>query len=380
MANYRYMVFILKYFVLNLVDPFEDFLKTNISNKLKLKKSIRIKLLIFLIKTKVVTRLVQNAARVRPDDVLNLPPDNKRRFRLESQITYVCLGDKEECAENYRKVGQSMQKFLFSLLKCNNVKVNYKDSLKFINDPEYYDKIIDAGSIEGIRSKLSTMQMKEILNAKVLFKYIGASMSADLVDFTQLHLCFPDPEFLYMFFQLINSKWTNLGMSLLSSSVKFVEKFYIPLDIFEGELVANQQFPQTRVRLLRDKGFFSGISKAFLTQRDFLSKKNLRRSMKPKYRDYFQHSLRSYSPFDRDAAKSTPVDSLTVRGNSQLDIRRAAPQNHQGAFSAKRAAIHFQRAQAAEEQHERQSRPALFQIGVGRNPERAERPLRVGRL
>lgn len=294
---------IIQYFFGHLIDPFYKFLEDHQAKKLEFKKLIRVKLLVFLVKTKVLIKFIDNCSNVDPEDILIKKSTCASRRKLESNTTYVFLGEKNKLIENYDKIGRNMQKFFFSLLKANDIKINYTESLHLINDPEYYDQIIDAEKLDQVEKKISSLETKDILGPMALLNYIGNTFNKNISDYAQLHVCFPDPEFLYLYYKLIDSRWTSMGMSILSSSVKCIKKFYIPLTLFNDELIASKKYTQTRVRILRDHEFLNQISPDFLVQKAFLNKKSLIKNLKKEYVDFFNDSLRNYLIFDREKIK-----------------------------------------------------------------------------
>ena len=311
LLNHRYIILILKYFFINLIDPFQKFLEDHEQEKIKLNKLIRVKLMVFLVKTKVMIKFIDNCCQVKNDDILRYSTTTKERSTLELNITYVCLDNKDKCKEDYEKIGKNMQRFLFSLLKSNNITINYRDSMKLINNPDYYDMALDPSKLNSIEKKLKNSKIKDILTPMAIFNYIGTTFNSTVPDYTELHLCFPDPEFLYMYYRLIDSKWSNMGMSILSSNVKSYKKFYIPLDIFEGEFTENRLYPQTKVRILKNLDFLETISPDFLIQKEFINKRSMRKAFQPEFVDYFKDSVADYRVFNRHMIKG--ID-LTIRG------------------------------------------------------------------
>jgi hypothetical protein len=297
------MVMIIQYFFIHLIDPFHEFLENHKADKVKFKKLIRVKLLVFLVKTKVLIKFIDNCSNVDPKDILIQNSNSAERRKLESNITYVFLGEKKQCIENYDKIGKNMHRFFFSLLKANDIKINYTESLHLINDPNYYEQIIGEAELEQVEKKINSLQTKDILGPMALFNFIGNTFNQNISDYAELHVCFPDPEFLYLYYKLIDSRWTGMGMSILSSSVKCIKKFYIPLTLFEEELVASKEYPQTRVRVLRDFDFLDIIDADFLVQKAFLNKRSLRKNLKKEFIEYFEYSLKKYSIFDREKIK-----------------------------------------------------------------------------
>jgi hypothetical protein len=188
--------------------------------------------------------------------------------------------------------------------------------MKLINDPSYYERALEPSKLKEIEKKLKNHQIKDILTPMAIFNYIGTTFNSTVPDYTELHLCFPDPEFLYMYYRLIDSKWSNLGMSILSSHVKCTKKFYIPLDIFENEFKENDLYPQTRVRLLSNFEFMEEIKPEFLIQKEFVNKKYMRKAFNKEYVEYFKESVADYRIFNRKLIKGK---KLTFRGTKKAE-------------------------------------------------------------
>lgn len=303
LQNFTYVTMVLQYFFIQLIDPFQSFLADHTDDKIKLKKLIRVKLLVFLVKTKVIIKFLENCCNVRPNDVLAKDLSDPVRKQLESSIVYVFLDEKKNCAENYDKIGKNMQRFFFSLLKANDIKIDYKASLDLINDPLYYQRVIDEEELAKVERKTSLMQNSDILKPSALFNYLGNTFNDQVSDYAELHFCFPNPEFLYLYYKLIDSKWTSMGLSIISSSVKCYKKFYLPLSLFEDEFCPSSEYLQTRVRVLKDSRFWENIDPEFLVQKEFLNKKSMIKSLKKEYAPHFQKSLKEYQVFDRESIK-----------------------------------------------------------------------------
>ena len=265
--------------------------------------------MVFLVKSKVILKFLDNCRNIPENDVLRKHPNNLRRKELKSKITYVFSGEKKNCSEEYQKVGRNIQRFFFSLLKANGIKINFKESLNRVNDPNYYENAIDIKKISEVESKLKTMDPKNLLSPIAILNFLGASFNEEVPDHSDLHFCFPDPEFLYMYYRLFDSRVGTLALSLVSEPVTCFKKFYIPLEIFEGELKNNNLF-STRVRLLKNLDFLNKINPDFLVQKEFILKKSMKKSLSEKYLSHFRKSLSDYIPFDRNEINSKIIKLL----------------------------------------------------------------------
>ena len=270
------------------------------------------KLLVFLIKTKVLIKMLENCQIIRENDLFTESRSSHRWNSFEKYITYVQLSSEDKCVKQYQQIGQSMKRIFFSLLKANKIIIDYKKCMEMIKDPKYYEKCINEEKMAKLEHKLSQSGVKNILKPATVFNYIGSFFQKGIEDYTDLHYCFPDPEFLFMYYKLIDSKWTKLGMKIISKSVSSKKKFYIPLDIFEDEFEENHLFPQTRVRLLKNRRFAKKIPGEFFVQKEFLLKRSFIKSSNEKFSKYFTKAIKEYKVFDRKYVNSKAGLSLYI--------------------------------------------------------------------
>lgn len=313
LVNLRYVAQIVKYFDSNLLGPFRRYLADNVRELVGLRRRVRVKLLVFLVKTKVCTRFIANCASIRRNDFLHLPPAHPARFAVESQITFVCLGERRDCAEGYRRVGDNIRRLIHSLLATHGARVDWRRCLEHIRDPDYLDNVVTPGQVEQIRAKLRSMRLRTVSSAGLVLRYLRTTVTPEVADRVELSLCFPEAELCQMYFQLIGSKLATLGARLAASSVGAVRELFVPLSIFESEFRPNTLFPRTRVRTLGGGGFLEKVSPQFLVQPDFLSKQSLSQSMQRQHYEQFERHLRQYAPFDRNASASQPSTGLPKR-------------------------------------------------------------------
>ena len=304
LLNIQYVAICVSYFRKNLMSPFYSFLQDTEDEKFKKRQIIRVKLLVFLVKTKVVIKMLDNCCQIRANDIFQDSSPNNAYQSYENLITYVILADKDKFESDYQKLGKSMQRFFFSMLKGNGVKVRYSQCLQMIRNPNYYNLVFDRDRLKAVKRNLNKVDSKDILTPSAMFKYLGSFFKSGVGDYSDLHLCFPDPEFLYMYYRLIDSKMSIWGLKMISEKVVCRKKMYIPLDIFEGEFDTNYLFPQTKIRILKNKDFARSIPAQFFVIKEFLLKKSYKNSCKPKYVRHFARAVRNYELFNRKLFKS----------------------------------------------------------------------------
>lgn len=317
LLNFNYVKKIGDYFDSNLLTPFKKILLDNRKNLGKLNNIFRMKFFVFLIKTKICGSFFEKCGTFRKNDIFNLSSEHQRRKNIETKITHVFLGNKDNIESEYRSIGQRVQQLFFSLLIANDFEINFDDSFNFLNDPNYQFKIVSPDKAQEICSKIQNLEKIEILDVKTLFKKFGMTITPELANESELQHCFPRLEFHYIHSQIISSKLFSFDSNLKSPSIEFVQDFFVPLILFEEELTLNFLFPQTRIRLLRNTHFFEKVAQIFLIQKDFLKKNSLSKSMQREFAQHFKQSLEKYIPFDRRAAKSKNSFSLNQRKNQQ---------------------------------------------------------------
>lgn len=265
-------------------------------------KKVRNPLIIFLTKSKFVIKMIENSQNFYQNDIFLLKNEDKLKT-LHQSIEFVTLATQKQSQKNYNKMGRKMQRFFYALAKANKQKPNYARCLKMIQNKVYFDEAIDVDKLAQMRHKLDHNQTKEILNLKAILNYVGNVFDKQVEEMVEMQLCFPDPEFLYLYYQLIDSRWTLMGLKMYSEFIQFEKKLYLPLELFEGEFEVNREFPQTRVRNLSNREFLEELSGDFLIQSEFLSKRKMTNASKPKYREHFRKSLREYLEFDIDSIR-----------------------------------------------------------------------------
>lgn len=297
---------ITEYFYENMFTPFFTYLRNNRDMKIKLKHILRIKLLIFLIKTKVIIKLINNCKIVRSNDIFVLNKQSFKWQQLSQSLTYVYLSSEADCLKEYNKLGKHLQSVFMALLNSNNINVTPDECLELLNNPNYFDEVISNDQIEKITKESSIYQQSSIIKPTTAFSYVGSIFNKNLKEECELHFCFPNPEFIFQYYKLIDSKWTKFGMNVLSttSSVAVFKKFYIPSNIFEKEFKTNDLYPETQVRLLRHNSFDQNIPPDFFVQKFFIDKATYKKYTNSKVADVFWQKLSNYELFDYKKEKS----------------------------------------------------------------------------
>ena len=228
LVNLKYVIMISEYFNNELFYPFMDYLKSIRNNKRKNKTTIRTKLLIFLVKSKIIIKLIDNCKNTRPNDIFALKKTSKIWSSFEENITKVYLGSDEECKKEYKMLGTHLQKVFISILNSNDITLRPEDCLDLVRNPNYFEEIITFEKIKFIESKSGVLQKSGIIKPTIAFNYVGNLFNKNVSDETELHFCFPNPEFLFEYYKLIDSKWTKIGMNILStgSSVASFSKMF----------------------------------------------------------------------------------------------------------------------------------------------------------
>jgi hypothetical protein len=187
-----------------------------------------------------------------------------------------------------------------ALLNSNKISVSPEECLNLLNNPNYFDEVISDDQIDKITQESSIYQQSSIIKFTTAFSYMGSMFNKNLKEECELHFCFPNPEFIFQYYKLIDSKWTKFGMNVLSttSSVTMFKRFYIPSCIFEKEFTTNDLFPQTQVRLLKNKCFDGTIPADFFVQKFFFDKSAYKKYIRSEVADVFWEKLRNYELFD----------------------------------------------------------------------------------
>lgn len=263
-------------------------------------------LIIFLIKSKFVIKMIENSQNFYQNDIFLL--ENEGEFKkFQKSVDFVTLDTEKKCQKNYDKMGHKMQRFFYALTKANKQKPNYAHCFRMIKTKQYFDMAIDVGKLNQLKLKLERKKLHKIFTPKAIFNYMGNVFDKQVEEMVEMQLSFPDPEFLYLYYQLIDSEWTLLGLKIYSEHVKFETKLYMPLELFEEEFEVNRKYPQTQVRSLSNRQFLGDISPEFLIQNQFLSRRQMVKSSKAKYLRFFRKSLREYSVFDLESIKSGAI-------------------------------------------------------------------------
>lgn len=312
---------IANYFKANILRPFVKYVTSNSGKKAELKRTIRAKLLLLLVKTRVCIHFLEKCAIIRKDDFLNLPLKHPRRSAIESRIRLVSFGSKEDCSRGYKQIGRKVNRLFYAFMQTNGLELGADELLESIDDPDYQKSMVTHAQIEEIRSKIRDRRVKQIGQGRMILNFLRTELTPEAASLAKLHFYFPSPELWYSCLKLLSSNLIAFGIKMMSSSVSLVKEFFVPLNIFENELVPSARFPQTRVRVLRDSGFLDKVSKGFLVQRDFLDAKSLGQSMQKRFFRGFRKHLENYLPFDRKAEPST-LDSCLIQSKSEESENR----------------------------------------------------------
>ena len=287
---------VLEFFDLNLVQEMINTLQQNALKNFDF--NIRNPLIIFLIQTKFVIRLIKNSEIIRKDDLFVL--DNYKKLQdLKSHNQYqeVKIGSKDQNKLNYDKMGNKMYKLFSKLVRAHTPEVNYSECLLKINDPNYLDNALDKNQISNLVEKIKKNKTPNLLNLNGIKSYLLPDKTNKRKEITQLQLCFPDAEFLILYYRLIDSFFTQKALTLYSGYVKYRQTLYIPEQLFEGEFMKNERYPQTRVRNIKNKNFLDSLTPEFLIQDYFFGSKYKGCLNKPEYVHEFLLALDRYDKF-----------------------------------------------------------------------------------
>jgi hypothetical protein len=246
--------------------------------------------------------MIQNSEIIRKDDIFTL--NNFYALReLKSKIQYKRYGSKEECQKNYDKMGNRMYKLFSKLVRAHLKDQNYGECFSKISQPDYLDTALDVEKIQKLIEKYENEEDPNLLNLKGISYYLSPSFNKNEKEITQFQLCFPDPEFLILYYKLIDTFWTHTGLRLYSQGIRDELTLHIPWELFEQEFVKNDKYPQTQVRNLQNNQFFNQLTPNFLMQNDFCNKPEKKYFSSPKYTVGHRKRLRNYQPFDTNLIK-----------------------------------------------------------------------------
>lgn len=320
------MDFVLSFFDRNMTLPLEDLLHRCSAGDFE--SQIKNQVMIYLVKAKFVVKMIQNLPNFDPKDIL-LFQNKKELKRLRETVTFLELGSREDCEKHYKKAGAKMHRFFSAMIKQHASQPDYARCLELIADKDYLDKAIAPGKLVELKAKLDSNSTVSMINLMTPLKYVWNLFDSKKSETVELQLCFPDPEFLYLYYKLIDSRATLFLLRVYAKSVRQSQKLYLPLDVFEKEFVESRSYTQTRVRSLRDKGFLGSVAPEFLIQREFLSEKQMKRASRGGLVAQFRESLAEYAVFDSNRAEGK--SRLTP---GKLEILKSAPAFKSGPMSS----------------------------------------------
>lgn len=299
--NLTYLIAFLSHFKKQVIKPLAESLIINL--KKDFVKYVRNKLIIFLVKSKFLIKLIKNSENLRDDDIFTFKNEEKFK-KLLKHIKVYEIGTKEDCEKNYEKLGRKMQRFFYAVVKAQKKEINYPLHLAMIENPNFYEMAIDLKKIEEMSKKIGSEKNKKLITPLTVVKFVGNIFDKNVQEMAELHNCFPEPDFLYFYYNLIDSKWNHLSLQIFSKLVKHVKKIYIPVELFKGEFVKNDLYPQTKIRLLSNHSQWNQLTPVFLTQESFLNKKKMQRASSEKYLEQFRFAIQFYRYFDIKESKS----------------------------------------------------------------------------
>ena len=143
-----------------------------------------------------------------------------------------------------------MNKMKVCLAQSNNAFPSIKSMFPLLLN-SYLDKSVSPGSIHEIVSSESEAQKEKLINVGIVKSLLEYSFDESSELKSNIMKYFPDPTFMYYFYQMGEHKWVKRFQGLILETIPTNEKLFVSETIFEHLFVPFTENPFVKWRVLR---------------------------------------------------------------------------------------------------------------------------------